>query len=127
LISKRLKAVKPSATVALADRARVLAAGGRDIISLSAGEPDFDTPRHVIQAAQDAMTSGFTHYTNAAGIPELRKAIADKLGKENGLQIDPGKGVLVLPGAKQGVAYACLAFLDDGDECLSPEPAWVSF
>ncbi|MBI3891388.1 MAG: pyridoxal phosphate-dependent aminotransferase [Candidatus Wallbacteria bacterium] len=127
LISARLRAVKPSATVALSDRARTLAASGRDIISLSAGEPDFDTPAHVIRAASDAMASGFTHYTNAAGIPELREAIAEKLARENGLRVDPGREVLVLPGAKQGVAYACLAFLDDGDECLCPEPSWVSF
>ncbi|MBI4869080.1 MAG: pyridoxal phosphate-dependent aminotransferase [Candidatus Wallbacteria bacterium] len=127
LISSRLRAVKPSATVALADRARALAAAGRDVISLSAGEPDFDTPGHVVAAAAGAMGSGFTHYTNAAGIPELRQAIAQKLSRDNGLAVEPGKGILVLPGAKQGVAYCCLAFLDDGDECLCPEPSWVSF
>ncbi len=126
-LSSRLKALRPSATIALSDRARELAASGRSIITLSAGEPDFDTPPNAIEAAYLAMQSGFTHYTGAAGIPELRKAIAEKLRRDNDVEVNPDGGVLVIPGAKQGAAYACLAFLDEGDECLVPEPAWVSF
>ncbi len=126
-VSKRLEAVRPSATVALTDRARAMVAAGRDIISLSAGEPDFDTPVGVRRAAAAAMEAGFTHYTPSAGIPELRRAIAAKLARENGVTVDPVRGVLVLPGVKQGLAYACLAFLDEGDECLCPEPGWVSY
>ncbi|MBI4870165.1 MAG: pyridoxal phosphate-dependent aminotransferase [Candidatus Riflebacteria bacterium] len=127
LVSERLRAVKPSATVALTDRARELAAGGREVLNLAAGEPDFLTAAPLRQAATDAMDAGFTHYTASAGIPELRRAIAAKLRRENGLEVDPAEGVLVLPGVKQGVAYACLAFLGPGDECLCPEPCWVSY
>lgn len=126
-LSTRLKSIKPSATVALNEKAAQLAREGKKVIALAAGEPDFDPPAAVLRATRKALSDGFTHYTSSLGILELRKAIAEKLAKDNGLTYDPATEILVTPGAKQGIVYACLAFLDDGDEVLSPEPAWVSY
>lgn len=126
-ISRRVASIRPSATVALADKARALKAEGRDIISLAAGEPDMATPSPICEAARRSLQEGNTHYTASPGLPALRQAISQKLKAENGVEVDPRGGVLVIPGAKLGVAYACLAFLDPGDECLVPEPAWVSY
>lgn len=126
-ITRRTRALRPSATVALTDRARALTAAGRDVITMSAGEPDFPTPALVVDAAVASLRAGFTHYAPSAGLPELQKVIVDKLRDVNGIPgLTPGD-VLVLPGAKAGLMFACLALLEEGDECVCPEPAWVSY
>ena len=126
-LSRRVTRLAPSTTVALTDRANELRAQGQDIVSLSAGEPDFDTPARAMDVACEAMRAGKTHYTTSAGIPELREAILRKLLRENGFSL-PGSGhVLCVPGAKIGLTYLCLALLDEGDEVVCPEPAWVSY
>src|SRR5690606_30829646 len=99
---------------------------GRDVVALSAGEPDFDTPAPIVEAAHQALREGFTHYTPNAGIPELREAVAEKLRRENGLDVDAAQ-VLCSNGAKQSVAQVVLALCRPGDEVLIPAPYWVSY
>jgi aspartate aminotransferase len=126
-LSNRLRSIQPSATVALNEKAAQLAREGKKVIALAAGEPDFDPPKAVLAETKKALASGWTHYTSSLGIPELRRTIALKLKEQNGLTYDPATEILVTPGAKQGLVYAALAYLNDGDEVLSPEPAWVSY
>ncbi len=119
-------AMRPSATLAMAARAKALIRAGQDVISLSAGETDFDTPAPVVEAAIAALHEGFTHYTPNAGIPELREAIAEKLRRENNLKVE-ATDVLSCNGAKQAVAQTVLALCSPGDEVLFPAPYWVSY
>lgn len=125
-LSQTLARVKPSPTIAIAGRARELAAEGRDIISLSAGEPDFDTPLHVREAAKAAIDAGHTRYTAVDGIPELKAAICDKFRRENGLDYTPAQ-VTVGTGGKQILYNALMATLNPGDEVIIPAPYWVSY
>lgn len=125
-LSKRLQAVKPSATLAIAARAAELKAQGKDIISLSVGEPDFETPTHIKAAAIQAINEGFSHYTPVSGIPSLRKAIAEKFKRENQLEYD-FKQVIVSAGAKQCIYNLMQAMLNPGDEVIIPAPYWVSY
>ena len=125
--ASRVKNLAPSPTLAVSDRARQLKAQGIDVIDLGGGDPDFITPEHIRQAATDAMNAGETHYVASAGAPPLRKAIADKLRHDNGIEVDPSGGVIVTPGGKQALFEATLAFVEPGVEVLIPEPAWVSY
>lgn len=125
-ISNRLSAVKPSATLAISAKAAELKAQGKDIISLSVGEPDFDTPVHIKVAAIEAINGGFTKYTAVAGTPSLRKAIAEKLKRENHLDYE-FKQVLISSGAKQCLFNLMQALLNPGDEVIIPAPYWVSY
>jgi aspartate aminotransferase len=125
-ISERARALSPSPTIAIDTRAKELAAEGRDIVNLSAGEPDFDTPSHVQDAAIAAIRGGFTHYTPSEGIRELREAICRKLQRENGLEYRPEQ-VVVTVGAKQAIHNALLVLCNPGDEVLVPSPYWVSY
>ncbi|WP_145399536.1 pyridoxal phosphate-dependent aminotransferase [Paracoccus sulfuroxidans] len=125
-LSQTLARVKPSPTIAMTGRARELAAEGRDIISLSAGEPDFDTPLHVREAAKAAIDAGHTRYTAVDGIPELKAAICDKFRRENGLDYAPSQ-VTVGTGGKQILYNALMATLNPGDEVIIPAPYWVSY
>ena len=125
-LSQTLARVKPSPTIAITGRARELAAEGRDIISLSAGEPDFDTPLHVREAAKAAIDAGHTRYTAVDGIPELKAAICDKFRRENGLDYTPSQ-VTVGTGGKQILYNALMATLNPGDEVIIPAPYWVSY
>jgi aspartate aminotransferase len=125
-LSARVRSLKPSSTVAVTSRALELKRAGVDIISLSVGEPDFDTPPHVIAAAKAALDAGKTRYTNVNGIPELREAVAAKLLRENGLSYTPD-AVTVTSGGKQALFNALFALLDPGDEVLIPAPYWVSY
>lgn len=125
-ISNRLLSVKPSATLAISAKASELSAQGKDIISLSVGEPDFDTPEHIKAAAIQAINEGFTKYTAVAGTPSLRKAIAEKLKRENQLDYE-FKQVLVSSGAKQSLFNLMQALLNAGDEVIIPAPYWVSY
>jgi len=117
----------PSPTLAVSESARQLKAQGIDVIDLGGGDPDFITPEHIREAAIDAMNAGDTHYVASAGIPGLRKAIAEKLLVDNGIEVDPNGGVIVTPGGKQALFEAALAFVEPGVDVLIPEPAWVSY
>lgn len=125
-LSQKVQSLKPSSTVAVTSRALELQRSGVDIISLSVGEPDFDTPPHVVAAAKAALDAGKTRYTNVGGIPELHEAIAAKLQRENGLTYAP-EAVTVTSGGKQAIFNAFFALLDGGDEVLIPAPYWVSY
>ena len=125
-ISKRAEAVPPSATIAVTSKAKELKAAGVDVVSFGAGEPDFDTPGFIKDAAIAAMLAGKTKYTAASGIVELRKVIADKLERENGLAYTADQ-VIVNIGAKHSVYEAMQAVLDPGDEVILPTPYWVTY
>jgi aspartate aminotransferase len=125
-LSDALARVAPSATVAITQKARVLAQEGRDIIALAAGEPDFDTPVNVREAAARAMNEGKTRYTNVDGIPELKEAVAAKFRRDNGLDVSAAD-CFVSSGGKQIIFNAMLATLNPGDEVVVPVPYWVSY
>lgn len=125
-LADRLSLVKPSATVFMASRAKELQREGRDIIDLAAGEPDFDTPEHIKQAAVEAMANGKTKYAPVQGIMELREAICAKLKRDNELEYSPTQ-VTVGCGAKQDIYNAMMATLNPGDEVIIPAPYWVSY
>jgi aspartate aminotransferase len=125
--TSRVCDLAPSPTIAVSDRARQLKAEGIDVIDLGGGDPDFITPEHIRAAATEAMNAGDTHYVASAGIPTLRKAIADKLRTDNGIEVDPSGGVIVTPGGKQALFEATLAFVEPGVDVMIPEPAWVSY
>lgn len=126
LESAALARVKPSATLAADAKARELKAQGRNVISLAAGEPDFDTPDNIKEAAIKAIRDGKTKYTNVDGIPELKEAICAKFARENGLTYKPSQ-VNVSPGGKPVIWNALLATLNPGDEVIVPTPYWVSY
>ena len=126
LQSSALARVKPSATIAVTAQARKLKAEGRDVIGLGAGEPDFDTPDNVKQAAIDAINRGETKYTDADGMPELKAAIVAKFKRENGLDYTTAN-IHVAPGGKPVIFNALIATLNPGDEVIVPAPYWVSY
>ena len=126
LIASRLKAIKPSPTMAVSSIAAELKAAGVDVIGLGAGEPDFNTPPHVIEAAKKAMEEGKTKYTAVDGIPELKAAIVDKFKRENSITTTP-KQISVGTGGKQVLYNALMASVDEGDEVIIPAPYWVSY
>lgn len=125
-LSDRVNRIKPSATLAVTAKAIALKAQGKNILTLSVGEPDFDTPEHIKQAAIGALTRGFTKYTQTLGTVELRQAIANKLARENKLSYDP-KQIIVSCGAKQSIFNITQILLQKGDEVLIPTPAWPSY
>jgi len=124
--ARRMRALEPSATLAMAARAAAMTASGIDVIDLSVGEPDFPTPAHICRAAEEAIRAGKTKYTPAAGIPALRKAVADDYGRRTGLAITPAQ-VVVSNGAKHSLHNVFTAVLDEGDEVIVPTPYWVSY
>jgi len=125
-LSDALLRVQPSATVAITQKARELVRAGQDVIALSAGEPDFDTPQHVKNAAIRALAEGKTKYTNVEGIPELKAAVAAKFRRDNGLDVT-ADDCFVSAGGKQIIFNALLATLNPGDEVVVPVPFWVSY
>jgi len=125
-LSNRVQQVKPSATLAITAKAAELRAAGRDIISLSVGEPDFDTPKAACEAGKKAIDEGFTRYTAVPGIPELRQVIAEKFRRDNNLDYAPGE-VLVSTGGKQCIFNMLQAMINTGDEVVIPAPYWVSY
>ena len=125
-LSARVLAVKPSATLAITARAKALRAAGKDVVGLGAGEPDFDTPDHIKDAAIKAINDGFTKYTAVEGTPELRRAIVDKFKRENGFDYT-AEQILVSCGGKQSFYNLAQAILDPGDEVIIPAPYWVSY
>lgn len=126
MLSRRIQALSPSLTIAISTLAKEMKAEGKDVISFSAGEPDFDTPRKIKDAAITAINEGFTKYTAVPGIPELLEAISYKLEKENNLQYAPNE-IIVSNGAKQSLFNLFQAVIDEGDEVIIPAPYWVTY
>jgi len=125
-VSNRLLQLSESATLAMARMSRELKAQGHDVIALSLGEPDFDTPDFIKDSAKKAIDNNFSHYTPVSGLVELREAICHKLKRDNKLDFDPNQ-IVVSTGAKQSIANVCLSLLNKGDEVLLPAPYWVSY
>ena len=125
-LARRMASLEPSATLAMAAKASALAASGVDVIDLSVGEPDFPTPAHICAAAEAAIRAGKTKYTPAAGIPDLRKAVAADASRRTGLAVTPAQ-VVVSNGAKHALHNVFMALLDEGDEVIVPAPYWVSY
>jgi aspartate aminotransferase len=125
-LAERVSRIKPSPTLAVTAKAAELKAQGKDVLSLGAGEPDFDTPAHVKAAAEKAIRDGFTKYTAVGGTPSLKKAVAAKHQRDNGLEYSAAQ-ILVSCGGKQSCYNLCQALLNSGDEVIIPAPYWVSY
>jgi len=125
-LTKRVLGMSPSPTMAITSKAKEMRAKGIDVIGFGAGEPDFDTPEHVKEAAIKAIKEGFTKYTPPAGILELREAVAEKLKKENGIDYEPSQ-VVITDGAKQALFSLMLSVIEEGDEVIIPAPYWVTY
>ncbi len=126
MLSKRLSGIEESATMKMGSIAKKLQAEGKSVLNFSLGEPDFKTPGHICEAAKRALDFGYTHYTSSAGISELREAIAGKIREENEVDVS-AENVIVTPGAKQAIYELMMSVLDDGDEVILLDPAWVTF
>jgi aspartate aminotransferase len=126
LLTARVQAIKPSPTLAVTAQAAKLKAEGNDVISLGVGEPDFDTPQHVKDAAIAAINRGFTKYTNVGGTPTLKAAVIAKFKRDNTLDYSPAQ-ILVSVGGKQSIFNLCQAVIEGGDEVIIPAPYWVSY
>lgn len=125
-LSARLNRLAPSATLAMSQRSNELKAKGVDVINMSVGEPDFNTPAHIKEAAKKAIDDNYSHYSPVPGYPVLRQAIVGKLKRENGLDYNPSQ-ILCSNGAKQSVCNVIMALVDQGDEVIIPAPYWVSY
>ena len=125
-IARRAAALSPSLTLAIDSKAKQMKAEGLDVVGFGAGEPDFDTPQHIKDAAAKALADGFTKYTPSSGIPELRQAIADKFQRENGLTYKPSQ-IIVSCGGKHSCYNVILATCQEGDEVIIPAPYWLSY
>jgi aspartate aminotransferase len=125
-ISHRAACLSPSLTLAIDAKAKQMKAEGQDVVGFGAGEPDFDTPQHIKDAAVQALAAGFTKYTPSSGIPELRQAIADKFKRENGLTYKPSQ-IIVSCGGKHSCYNVILATCQEGDEVIIPSPYWLSY
>ena len=125
--SQKIGALKGSSTVAISDRARSLQQQGVNVVNLGGGDPDFDTPRHIVDAGVEAIRGGQTHYVASQGIPAFRKAIAEKLSRENRLSYDPDREIVATASGKLALYIALESLLDPRDEVLYLEPAWVSY
>jgi aspartate aminotransferase len=125
-LARRVKEIKPSPTLAVDAKAKALLAQGVDVVGFGAGEPDFDTPENIKDAAIRALKAGFTKYTPAGGTEELKKAVCQKLKKDNNLDYEPAE-ILISCGAKHSLYNICQALFEEGDEVLIPAPYWVSY
>src|SRR6476661_8016804 len=126
LLSDRINNLSTSQTLAMAALARELKSQGKDIINLSLGEPDFNTPDHIKEAAKKAIDENYSHYTPVSGYAELKEAVCKKLKRDNGLDYKPNQ-IVVSTGAKQCIANTMMSILDDDDEIIIPTPYWVSY
>jgi aspartate aminotransferase len=124
--AERIGNLQPSPTVAVSDRVRELKQQGHDVIDLGGGDPDFPTPKHICEAASEALFAGDTHYVASAGIPELRQAIVKKLIDDNNVEVEPA-GIIVTPGGKSALISSVLALAGPGDDVLTFDPGWVSY
>ncbi|MFA6332734.1 MAG: aminotransferase class I/II-fold pyridoxal phosphate-dependent enzyme, partial [Methanoregula sp.] len=125
-LSAKVAAIAPSATLEITNKAKKMQREGIDVISLSIGEPDFDTPKHITDACIDALKKGETHYAPSNGIPELLAAISGKIVKENKFPCEPDQAIVTC-GAKDAIYEGMEAVLNPGDEVILPTPAWVSY
>ncbi|KOP83210.1 pyridoxal phosphate-dependent aminotransferase [Cytobacillus solani] len=125
-LAQRVKTLTPSSTLAITAKAKELKAQGFDVIGLGAGEPDFNTPQHIIDAAIQSMNEGHTKYTPSAGLPALKKEIVNKFAQDQGITYDPSE-IIVTNGAKHALYTLFQAFLNEGDEVIIPTPYWVSY
>ncbi len=125
-IASRMSAIAPSLTLAISAKAKAMKAAGENVVSFGVGEPDFNTPAHIIEAAKAALDAGQTKYTPSSGLMPLRKAICEKFKKDNGLEYEPSQ-IIVSNGAKHSIFNACYAILDEGDEVIIPEPYWLTY
>ncbi|MFC1710970.1 pyridoxal phosphate-dependent aminotransferase [Patescibacteria group bacterium] len=126
ILSKRVKNISPSSTLEFNAMAQELKSAGHKVVNMSAGQPDLLPPQHIFKAVRSAMKSGFTKYTPAAGIPELKQAIAEKSLKENSLKYTPSQ-IIITNGGKEALFLSFAALIDPGDEVIIPNPAWVSY
>src|ERR1017187_8611731 len=126
LTADRLDRISPSQTIAITTKARALKAAGRDVIGLAAGEPDFDTPQNIKDAAIRAIQAGETKYTDVAGTLALRRAVAQKFKRDSGIDYKPEE-IIVSTGGKQVIFNAMIATVNAGDEAIIPTPCWVSY
>ena len=124
--AKRMSAIAPSLTLAISAKAKAMKAAGEPVVSFGVGEPDFNTPENIIQAAKTALDNGHTKYTPSSGLLSLRKAICEKFKKDNGLDYEPSQ-IIVSDGAKHSIFNACYAILDEGDEVIIPAPYWLTY
>ena len=125
-IASRMSAISPSLTLAIAAKAKAMKAAGESVVSFGVGEPDFNTPQHIIDSAKNALDSGYTKYTPSSGLLPLRKAICEKFKKDNGLDYEPSQ-IIVSNGAKHSIFNACYALIEEGDEVIIPAPYWLTY
>ena len=125
-IAKRMTTIAPSLTLAISAKAKAMKQAGESVVSFGVGEPDFNTPQHIINAAKAALDNGHTKYTPSSGLLPLRKAICEKFAKDNGLTYEPSQ-IIVSNGAKHSIFNACYALLDEGDEVIIPAPYWLTY
>ena len=125
-IASRMSTLSPSLTLAISAKAKAMKQAGESVVSFGVGEPDFNTPAHIIEAAKAALDNGHTKYTPSSGLLPLRKAICEKFKKDNGLEYESSQ-IIVSNGAKHSIFNACFAVLDEGDEVIIPEPYWLTY
>ncbi|MBQ3220560.1 MAG: pyridoxal phosphate-dependent aminotransferase [Clostridia bacterium] len=125
-IAKRMSTLSPSLTLAISAKAKAMKAAGESVVSFGVGEPDFNTPEHIVNAAKTALDNGHTKYTPSSGLLPLRKAICEKFEKDNGLSYEPSQ-IIVSNGAKHSIFNACYAVLEEGDEVIIPAPYWLTY
>ena len=125
-IASRMNAISPSLTLAISAKAKAMKAAGESVVSFGVGEPDFNTPEHIINSAKAALDNGHTKYTPSSGLLPLRKAICEKFKKDNGLDYEPSQ-IIVSNGAKHSIFNACYAVLEEGDEVIIPAPYWLTY
>ncbi|MBQ8308833.1 MAG: pyridoxal phosphate-dependent aminotransferase [Clostridia bacterium] len=125
-IANRMSAIAPSLTLAISAKAKAMKAAGESVVSFGVGEPDFNTPEHIINAAKAALDRGHTKYTPSSGLLPLRKAICEKFERDNGLSYEPSQ-IIVSNGAKHSIFNACYAVLEEGDEVIIPQPYWLTY
>ena len=118
--------ISPSLTLAITAKSKAMKAAGEPVVSFGAGEPDFNTPQHIIDAAKRALDAGYTKYTPSSGLLSLRKAVAEKFRRDNGLDYEPSQ-IIVSNGAKHSIFNACYALIEEGDEVIIPAPYWLTY
>ncbi len=126
VLAKRIRSIAPSLTLAISAKAKTMKASGEDVISFGAGEPDFNTPDYIIEAAEEALEKGYTKYTPSSGLPDLKHAIVAKFDRDNGLNYDPSQ-IIVSNGAKHSIFNVCFALVEEGDEVIIPAPYWLTY
>ena len=125
-LANRIRTISPSLTLAISAKAKAMKADGEDVISFGVGEPDFNTPEHIVEAAIDALEKGHTKYTPSSGLMELRRSVCEKFRRDNGLEYEPSQ-IIVSNGAKHSIFNVCFALLNEGDEVIIPAPYWLTY